>query len=543
MDRPKLENLNFCTLSKEEFENIFVKEENYIFFIQKTSVKADGTVSKFYEVYKGGIPVTGIQGAGIDFQREGTKIRFGRVPAGGGETVWDEWVDLKGEKGDTPSINDDGNWEYHEGETLDGTTGYVIRVKPENVIVRETGKADSDTLAVTCRRATLAGVQVTLTAEQRAAMMLKATYEFKTESGASSTETVTVKPLEASMDIPSQKMKGKMYNTGLRLELLSLDGKKTYAEKEVVYSYILRGEPGEPGTTGAVCMPVWGNGGTLGFTIVPADSATEIPTVQVVPTISKNGYWVINGEESKAKADVSDAEKNASDALTKTETIEKTVNTLSEKYTSVSQKFDMTYNSVQTVTTQVNNIGNIINAINDKYDKVSSSYGTLSGKMESLELSFGTMNDSYKGLKDGVSEIGGKVEEMSENVVAMDDKVSSVESAATTLKDSVSVIKDDVGNIKSNVNTVKGDVDSVRVDMTEVRANVRFIDTNVNTVNNTVSTIKDDTSNIRTNVNSVKTSVNGIDKKLDETLTVVKKIDEGISSETGPVIPGGGSGS
>lgn len=452
MDRPKLENLNFCTLSKEEFENIFVKEENYIFFIQKTSVKADGTVSKFYEVYKGSIPVTGIQGAGIDFQREGTKIRFGRVPAGGGETVWDEWVDLKGEKGDTPSINDDGNWEYPEGETLDGTTGYVIRVKPENVTVGETGKAVSDTLAVTCRRATLAGVQVTLTAEQRAAMMLKATYEFKTESGASSTETVTVKPLGASMDIPSQKMKGKMYNTGLRLELLSLDGKKTYAEKEVVYNYILRGEQGEPGTTGAVYMPVWGNGGTLGFTIIPADSATEIPTVQVVPTISKNGYWVINGEESKAKADVSDAEKNASDALTKTETIEKTVNTLSEKYTSVSEKFDMTYSSVQSVTTQVNSIGNIINAINEKYNSVNSSYSTLSGKMESLELSFGTMNDSYKGLK---------------------------------------------------------------VDMTDVK----------------------------TNVNSVNTSVNGIDKKLDETLTVVKKIDEGISSETGPVIPGGGSGS
>ena len=389
MDRPKLENLNFCTLSKEEFENIFAKEENYIFFIQKTSVKADGTVSKFYEVYKGSMPVTGIQGAGIDFQREGTNIRFGRVPAGGGETVWDEWVDLKGEKGGSVSIDGDGNW----SDGNKGISGYAIDVSPDNPMLDSDGAAKESKLEVSLYRLNLKGQRVALSSSERNAMVLRASYYYSLGNGMGSSEVEDHAVGAGKLSVDTQKTNASSGTKSDRLVLVLLSSDKSvrYAVKEVDFNR--RGEPGKEGVDGGIYVPVW-EGDNLGWELVESGAQANPPdTKPIIPHINEDGYWVVRGEVTQFLADVTPALESVgtvSDNIIRlNDRLEKNegrINTLSQAQVNTINSLSEINRALTSVTQTVSNVNKTVSGFSEKVSSVESSANNALAMAKSAKL-------------------------------------------------------------------------------------------------------------------------------------------------------------
>ena len=190
------------TLSRSEYDGIFRKPEDYLFFVREEVSDGKGGVVERYVIYRGDKPLLGSQGQGIDFQQEGTRIRFGRIPAGGGSTEWGEWIETKGEKGDSAGVGSDGNW----SDGSEGVMGYVVQVNPENPVmgsdgVVATGEGEA-VLEVRAFKVNLRGERVSLTSTELGAMRVRATYVYGAGSGVSSERTETFEFGEDGLDDP-----------------------------------------------------------------------------------------------------------------------------------------------------------------------------------------------------------------------------------------------------------------------------------------------------------------------------------------------------
>ena len=380
----KTENMCMCTLDRKEFDNMLNKPSNYLFFVYDDVVGDDGMLMRRYTLYKGGTVFLAPQGQGVDFQRDGSKVRFGKIPPGGGDTVWDEWVDLKGEKGGSVSIDGDGNW----SDGNKGISGYAIDVSPGNPMLDSDGAAKESKLEVSLYRLNLKGQRVSLSSSERNAMVLRASYYYSLGNGMGSSEVEDHAVGAGKLSVDTQKTNASSgaKSDRLVLVLLSSDKSVRYAVKEVDFNR--RGEPGKEGVDGGIYVPVW-EGDNLGWELVESGAQANPPdTKPIIPHINEDGYWVVRGEVTQFLADVTPALES--------------VGTVSD---------------------------NIIR-LNDRLEKNEGRINTLSQAQVNTANSLSEINKALTSVNQTVSSVNQTVSSVNQTVSRFSEKVSSVESSA-----------------------------------------------------------------------------------------------------------------
>lgn len=259
----KFETLNVVTLTRKEFEGIFNKDPLFLFFVEDEAVGVDGRLVKSISVYKGEVFIAGATGQGVAYKWEGTKLRMGIIPAGGGDTVWGEAVDLQGVAGKTPVITEEGDWGNIGAGSVSGYARYSIVMDPASLVLLPTGEVTgASEVEVSFYGLNLIGQRVTLDSDDLKDKKLVAKYTVLTitkknpDTGSDDpftpdtsepwpTETREYALGAGKVSIPAQLTIQGKFSNDLLLRLVSTDGTKEYASDYV--PYIRNGNDGVPG--------------------------------------------------------------------------------------------------------------------------------------------------------------------------------------------------------------------------------------------------------------------------------------------------------
>lgn len=398
----KTMSVNMVELTREEFDRILRKPDNYLFFV-KDEVVVDGVASDKWVMYKGSRPLIGSQGAGIDFQTDGTRIRFGRIPPGGGETVWEEWIDIRGEQGE-------------QGEPPK-IIGFDFSLRPsllhidtaENNKIVESEKYDG--LYVKVQTLLSDGTREDIGNDDTAKMRLFATYYNEGGNKGSRTDVyeLVVSPAQTGeMRIPLQVQVNGNNTTRIALELQDLRGEKLYASKDVPHAKKVVSIIPEVSESGVVSWKKEENDG----------SATLPSPVKVVPEISEDtGNWSVAGKDTGIKAnwakEVSEMQSYAQSAS----------------------------DSAQVATTAAQEAKNEIKTISGKVDEavsVAEEVSTLSNNVKEITASLQGTAESISSLNNAVANINKNNSEVNNGILGINNKLTEQAQAISSAQNAAS---------------------------------------------------------------------------------------------------------
>lgn len=217
-----------------------------------------------------------------------------------------------GQDGATLIIRD-GNFEISDpvtgSTTVDGTTGFEFVVDPANPPIDKADVVQGvSSLSVSIYQRKVGNIRLPLINEN---LILEAVYRKRHTSGLTTDiGKETVKIVTAKMSIPAQKVSGSNRSNILELNIKEANTGNIRGSYSVQYNVLgSDGNDGEDGKPGGTYIPVIDPSGRTGFELVEREGDTPafIEEPNLIPSISKEGKWVIGGQTTSFQADAQPA--------------------------------------------------------------------------------------------------------------------------------------------------------------------------------------------------------------------------------------------